>query len=113
MAPSPPRALPTCRRQRGKGGKTGKGTKGGKGGGGGKSSGSQKGGGLQGDPTGWGAKGLLSQTPDGRQICFNFNCDTGCEGSCGRVHVCRRCLKTCHGAHEKDKCRTAAAAMSG
>ena len=40
-----------------------------------------------------GAKGksdhaLWSHTPDGRQICFPFNAQ-GCDGSCGRVHVCR------------------------
>ena len=40
-----------------------------------------------------GAKGksdhaLWTHTPDGRQICFPFNAQ-GCDGSCGRVHVCR------------------------
>ena len=46
------------------------------------------------------ARNLLAETPDGRQICFNFNTVQGCDGKCGRVHVCRRCLKDDHGAHE-------------
>lgn len=32
--------------------------------------------------------GLVSHTPDGREICFAFN-GQGCDGACGRVHVCR------------------------
>lgn len=48
-------------------------------------------------------RNLLSHTPDGRQICFNFNTPQGCDDRCGRVHVCRRCLKDTHGVHE-DKC---------
>ena len=49
-----------------------------------------------------GAKGkhgdlhLVSQTPDGRDICFAFN-SQGCAGKCGRVHVCR--VKGCYGDH--------------
>eukprot|EP00435_Cladocopium_sp_Y103_P038052 s612_g10.t1 len=39
---------------------------------------------------------LVSQTPDGRDICFAFN-SQGCNGKCGRVHVCR--VKGCFGDH--------------
>ena len=39
---------------------------------------------------------LLSRTPDGREICFPFNAQ-GCDGSCGRVHVCR--VRGCGQAH--------------
>ena len=39
---------------------------------------------------------LVSQTPDGRDICFAFN-SQGCSGKCGRVHVCR--VKGCYGDH--------------
>ena len=39
---------------------------------------------------------LVSQTPDGRDICFAFN-SQGCNGKCGRVHVCR--VKGCYGDH--------------
>ena len=37
---------------------------------------------------------LVSQTPDGRDICFAYN-SQGCNGKCGRVHVCR--VKGCFG----------------
>jgi hypothetical protein len=43
---------------------------------------------------------MLSSTPDGRQICFNFNNNTGCNnGACTRVHMCRvpGCSATDHG----------------
>ena len=39
---------------------------------------------------------LVSQTPDGRDICFAFN-SQGCSGKCGRVHGCR--VKGCYGEH--------------
>ena len=39
---------------------------------------------------------LTDRTPDGREICFAFNAQ-GCDGSCGRVHVCR--VKGCNAAH--------------
>ncbi|CAE7822684.1 unnamed protein product, partial [Symbiodinium necroappetens] len=44
---------------------------------------------------------LLSQSPDGRQICYAFNSAKGCKGKCGRVHICR--VKGCgkqHGVHQ-------------
>ena len=40
--------------------------------------------------------GLTDRTPDGREICFAFNAQ-GCDGSCGRIHVCR--VKGCNEAH--------------
>ena len=33
-------------------------------------------------------KRVLTHTPDGRQICYAFN-EGGCDGSCGRVHICQ------------------------
>ena len=39
---------------------------------------------------------LVSQTPDGREICFAYNAQ-GCRGSCGRVHSCR--VRGCHKEH--------------
>lgn len=39
---------------------------------------------------------LVAQTPDGRDICFAFN-SQGCNGKCGRVHVCR--VRGCYGDH--------------
>ena len=39
---------------------------------------------------------LVAQTPDGRDICFAFN-SQGCNGKCGRVHVCR--VRGCFGDH--------------
>ena len=39
---------------------------------------------------------LVSQTPDGRDICYAFNAQ-GCAGKCGRVHCCR--VKGCFGQH--------------
>ena len=39
---------------------------------------------------------LVSQTPDGRDICFAYS-SQGCAGKCGRVHVCR--VKGCYGDH--------------
>ena len=40
--------------------------------------------------------GLVSTTPDGRQICFAFN-SQGCDDSCGRVHICR--VRNCGKSH--------------
>ena len=45
----------------------------------------------------WRGLELVSQTPDGRQICYNYNSAKGCDGSCGRVHVCR--VKGCMQQH--------------
>ena len=42
-------------------------------------------------------RGDYNTTPDGKQICFKFNNREACDGSCGRVHVCQRCLDTGHG----------------
>lgn len=43
-----------------------------------------------------GGKQKLSQTPEGRQICFKYN-NGNCSGGCGRVHVCQ--IKGCLGSH--------------
>jgi hypothetical protein len=71
------------RRKLADGGK-GSAAKGAKGKGKGKAAGhkAKKGKGKGGKPT------LLSNTPDGRAICFNYN-NKGCAGNCGMVHVCR------------------------
>ena len=46
---------------------------------------------------------LVTQTPDGRDICFAFN-SQGCNGKCGRVHVCRvRGRYADHAAREHSK----------
>jgi hypothetical protein len=42
-----------------------------------------------------------TRTPDGRMICFAFNKQSGCRGSCGMVHCCT----TCHRAKSVLKCR--------
>jgi len=49
---------------------------------------------------------LLTHTPDGRQICYNFNAEHGCKEPCpqGRIHVCRK--KGCLGQHPMHKCKT-------
>lgn len=39
---------------------------------------------------------LISRTADGREICFPYNAQ-GCDGSCGRVHICR--VRGCGQAH--------------
>eukprot|EP00439_Symbiodinium_sp_Y106_P017088 s3641_g2.t1 len=39
---------------------------------------------------------LTSRTADGREICFPYNAQ-GCDGSCGRVHICR--VRGCGQAH--------------
>ena len=37
--------------------------------------------------------GLLSQTPDGRQICYRWNSmKERCRFNCGRLHICQRCM---------------------
>ena len=38
-----------------------------------------------------------SQTPQGDKICYAFNNQEGCDGSCGMKHVCQRCF----GDHDK------------
>ena len=46
---------------------------------------------------------LLSNTPDGRQICFAFNNESGCTTKdCPRVHICR--VKGCMGTHPMQQC---------
>jgi hypothetical protein len=52
--------------------------------------------------SGKGTGKLVANTADGRQICFAFNSATGCAGSCGRVHVCRK--KGCLGPHPLPLC---------
>jgi hypothetical protein len=32
---------------------------------------------------------LMSKTPDGRDLCYNWNAGKDCDGKCGRVHACR------------------------
>ena len=69
----------------------------------GKGYGRAKGDGKRGNPSGgpYGkgkAKGK-GKTPDGRQICYNWNNGT-CSGNCGRVHVCLFCL----GTHPVSQC---------
>ena len=32
---------------------------------------------------------LMSKTPDGRDLCYNWNAGKECDGKCGRVHACR------------------------
>ena len=74
-------------RQSPKGG--GRAPKGGKGDRGGKSAKRDSGGKgfSKGGPNG---EILESKTPDGRDICFNWNYENkGCTGGCGRVHICR------------------------
>ena len=56
-------------------------------------------GGKKGKGKGEGKGRLASSTPDGRQICYKFNNNQPCDGSCGRVHVCQ--VKGCLGAHSK------------
>ena len=33
--------------------------------------------------------GQVSKTPDGRDLCYNWNAGRDCDGKCGRVHACR------------------------
>lgn len=54
-------------------------------------------------------KGLAFSTPDGRQICFNYNNPEGCTG-CDRAHVCR--LKGCFGNHPMQNCPTRGASVA-
>jgi hypothetical protein len=42
-----------------------------------------------------------TQTPDGRAICKKWNTKgVGCDGSCGFVHCCQRCVQTSHQTFE-------------
>ena len=61
-----------------------------------------KGGGKQArDPSS--RKNFLSYTPDGRQICFKFNNEAGCQdGNCARVHVCQ--VPGCNQPHAAVRC---------
>jgi hypothetical protein len=36
-----------------------------------------------------GGRELMSKTPDGRDLCYNWNAGRECDGKCGRVHACR------------------------
>ena len=49
--------------------------------------------GLEMAAQGWQRQATERRTPDGREICFAFNAQ-GCDGSCGRIHVCR--VKGCN-----------------
>lgn len=40
---------------------------------------------------------LVTHTPDGKEICYRYNMKKGCDGKCGRAHVCR--VKNCLQAH--------------
>jgi len=84
--------------KRSNGGSKGQGgSKGGSKGGGSKGTGSGKGGG--------GNRGgqLLSKTPDGRMICYDFNSPKGCtRPKCSYAHVCRKA--GCAGAHALQAC---------
>jgi len=55
--------------------------------------------GGKGKSDGKGKNRLASVTADGRQICYKFNNNQSCDGSCGRVHVCQ--VRGCLGAHSK------------
>lgn len=70
----------------------------------GKGKGKTKGGRMQGKgskPTS--KKKWLSYTPDGRQICYNFNKPKGChDASCERVHICQ--VPSCGGNHAASSC---------
>jgi len=39
--------------------------------------------------TGWRSN---TSTPDGQQICFNYQKYKGCLGGCNRTHVCQKCF---------------------
>jgi hypothetical protein len=68
-----------------------------------KSKGKGKGGGGHAKGKEKGKQKLLSNTPDGRQICFAYNSENGCTTSdCPRVHVCR--TKGCMGTHPVQQC---------
>ena len=45
-------------------------------------------------------KGLKADTSDGRQICFAWWNGEPCDGTCGRVHTCRKC----DGVHKRADC---------
>lgn len=75
----------------------------GKGGGRGKGRGRGRNAGTGGTGGPVGRKQYLSYTPDGRQICFSFNKDRGCQDpNCERVHICQ--MPGCGGAHPVTKC---------
>ena len=76
----------------GKDGKSGKGGKGSRGKG---KEGKGKDGKGKSDPALKGLQ-LVWRTPEGRDICFAFN-SQGCDGKCGRLHVCR--VKGCYQDH--------------
>ena len=40
---------------------------------------------------------FIWKTSDGREICFSYNNKKPCDGSCGRVHICR--VKGCGAEH--------------
>jgi hypothetical protein len=46
---------------------------------------------------GKGKNDLAAKTPDGRDLCFNWNTGKNCDGKCNRVHACR--VIGCMGAH--------------
>jgi hypothetical protein len=56
---------------------------------------------------GGGKKGLKSKAPgpkgNKRKICYSFNNNQGCDGSCGMVHICQICSGDDHG---KSACPT-------
>ena len=60
--------------------------------------GTGKKGGNKGKPNtgGRSANSLIDRTPDGREVCFAFNAQ-GCDGSSGRVRICR--VRGCGAAH--------------
>ena len=51
---------------------------------------------------GKGKRKYQSNTADGRQLCFNFNSEVGCDGSCGRVHLCS--ITGCQEEHSAVNC---------
>jgi hypothetical protein len=89
-----PRSLPWMRGNEGGKGKVGK-AKG------------EKGGAGKGKGTGSGKGKVATKVSkpghpdDGKAICFKFNNSEACDASCGRAHVCQKCL----GNHAKGSCR--------
>ena len=73
----------------------------------GKGKGMEKGKGA-GKPGGKGSDGLVSVTPDNRQICYNYSSPAGCSNpNCARVHCCR--VRGCSAAHPTHQHPAAAA----
>lgn len=65
-------------------------------------------GGGRGQGKGKGKGNLVGNTPDGRQICFNYNSASGCStADCARAHLCRR--RGCLGTHSMMQCPMAGA----